>query len=38
MSILTKWNPLGKSEQFDIFRPSLRWDPVREMEDLMRGM
>jgi len=38
MSLLTKWNPLGKTHEIDIWRPTTRWDPVREMEDLMRGM
>lgn len=38
MSILTKWNPLGKSNELDVWRPATRWDPVREMEDLVRGM
>lgn len=38
MSILTKWNPLGKSDELDVWRPLTRWDPLREMEELMRGM
>lgn len=38
MSILTKWNPLSRSEQLDVFRPALRWDPMRDMEEIMRGM
>ncbi|MEX1116130.1 MAG: Hsp20/alpha crystallin family protein [Akkermansiaceae bacterium] len=38
MSLLTKWNPLGKNHEIDIWRPITRWDPAREMEDLMRGM
>ena len=38
MSILTKWNPLGKTNELDVWRPVTRWDPVREMEELMRGM
>ena len=38
MSILTKWNPLGKSNEADVWRPATRWDPVREMEELVRGM
>lgn len=38
MSLLTKWNPLGKSDELDVWRPITRWDPIREMEDLMRGM
>lgn len=38
MSILTKWNPLGKSDELDVWRPITRWDPLREMEELMRGM
>jgi HSP20 family protein len=38
MSLLTKWNPLAKNHEIDVWRPATRWDPVREMEDLMRGM
>lgn len=38
MSLLTKLNPLAKTHETDIWRPATRWDPVREMEDLMRGM
>ena len=38
MSLLTKWNPLGKSDELDVWRPLTRWDPLREMEELMRGM
>lgn len=41
MSLLTKWSPLttlGRSEETDIWRPFTRWDPVREMEQLARGM
>ena len=38
MSLLTKWNPLGKTNELDVWRPITRWDPLREMEELMRGM
>lgn len=38
MSLLTKWNPLAKTDELDVWRPVTRWDPLREMEDLMRGM
>lgn len=38
MSLLTKWNPLGRTNEIDVWQPATRWDPVREMEDLMRGM
>lgn len=38
MSLLTKWNPLNKSNEIDVWRPASRWDPVREMEDVMRGL
>lgn len=38
MSILTKLNPLNKNEDLDIWRPATRWDPLREMEDVMRGL
>jgi HSP20 family protein len=38
MSLLTKWNPLSKSDEHDVWRPITRWDPLREMEELMRGM
>lgn len=38
MSLLTKWNPLGKTNEIDVWRPATRWDPLREMEEIMRGM
>lgn len=38
MNLLTKWNPLNKSEQLDVWRPATRWDPIRELEEMMRGM
>ena len=38
MSLLTKWTPFSKSEETDIYRPAMRWDPLRDMEDMMRGM
>ena len=38
MSLLTKWSPPGKTEEPEIGRPITRWDPLREMEELMRGM
>ncbi len=39
MNLLSKWNPiLGKSNELDVWRPTTRWDPVREMEEMMRGM
>jgi len=38
MNLLTKWNPLGKSDNLDVWRPITRWDPLHEMEELMRGM
>lgn len=38
MSLLTKWSPPGKTNELDIWRPTTRWDPLREMEDMMRGM
>ena len=38
MSLLTKWNPLNKTNELDVWRPATRWDPIREMEEIMRGM
>ncbi len=38
MNLLTKWNPLSKSEQLEAWRPAARWDPIRELEEMMRGM
>ncbi len=38
MSLITKWNPLSKHDEPDVWRPVARWDPLREMEELMRGM
>lgn len=38
MSLLTKWNPLNKGTEIDVWRPTTRWDPLREMEDIMRNM
>lgn len=38
MSLLTKWNPLGKTNELDVWRPATRWDPLREMEEIMRSM
>ena len=38
MNLLAKWNPLARSDELDMWRPITRWDPVREMEELMRGM
>ena len=38
MSLLTKWNPLNKTNELDVWRPATRWDPVRELEEMMRGM
>jgi HSP20 family protein len=38
MSLLSKWSPLGKADPTDPWRPITRWDPIREMEDMMRGM
>lgn len=38
MSLLTKWNPLTKTNELETWRPITRWDPLREMEELMRGM
>ncbi len=38
MSLLTKWSPFNKSEEIDLYRPASRWDPLREMEEMMRGM
>ena len=38
MSLLTKWNPLHKSNEIDVWRPASRWDPTGEMEDVMRGL
>ena len=38
MSLLTKWNPLNKTNEIDVWRPASRWDPAREMEDVMRGL
>jgi HSP20 family protein len=36
--MLTKFNPFGKTETFDLFRPTSRMDMFREMEDLVRNM
>jgi HSP20 family protein len=38
MSTLTKWNPFKRSDELDVWRPSARWDPFREMEDMMRSI
>jgi HSP20 family protein len=38
MSLLTKWNPLAKTGELDVWQPATRWDPLREMEELMRGI
>lgn len=38
MNLLTKWNPLHKADELNVWRPTTRWDPLREMEDMMRGM
>ena len=38
MNMLAKWNPFAKTDELDLFRPTLRMDPLREMEDLVRGM
>ncbi|MDP3849469.1 MAG: Hsp20/alpha crystallin family protein [Luteolibacter sp.] len=38
MNMLTKFNPFAKTEALDLFRPSLRMDPLREMEELVRNM
>jgi HSP20 family protein len=38
MSTLSKWNPFKKSEELELWRPFARWDPSREMEDIMRSM
>lgn len=38
MNTLTKWNPFKKADELDVWRPSTRWDPFREMEDMMRNM
>jgi HSP20 family protein len=38
MNLLTKWNPIHKGDELNVWRPTARWDPLREMEDMMRGM
>jgi HSP20 family protein len=38
MNTLAKWNPFRKSEELEVWRPFARWDPSREMEDMMRNM
>jgi HSP20 family protein len=38
MNMLTKFNPFGKTESLDFFRPTLRMDAFREMDDLVRNM
>jgi HSP20 family protein len=38
MNVLTKFNPFGKTETMDLFRPTLRADPFREMDELFRNM
>ena len=38
MNMLTKFSPFGKTESMDLFRPSLRSDPLREMDELFRNM
>ncbi len=38
MNMITKLNPFGKTDSLDLFRPMLRRDPFREMDDLMRSM
>lgn len=38
MSMLTKWNSLGKSNELEQWGPITRWDPRREMDEIMRGM
>ena len=38
MNLLTKWNPLSKTDQLEAWRPATRWDPVRDLEEMMRGM
>jgi HSP20 family protein len=38
MNMLTKLNPFGKTETLDLFRPTLRADPFREMDELVRSM
>lgn len=38
MNMLTKLNPFGKTETLDLLRPTLRTDPFREMDELVRNM
>jgi HSP20 family protein len=38
MNMLTKLNPFGKTETMDLFRPTLRSDPFRDMDELVRNM
>jgi len=38
MNLLTKWNPIHKADELNVWRPTARWDPLRELEDMMRGM
>lgn len=38
MNFLSKINPIGRNTELDVWRPATRWDPIREMEDMMRGM
>jgi len=38
MNTLAKWNSFRKSDGLEVWRPFARWDPFREMEDMMRNM
>jgi hypothetical protein len=38
MNKLSKWNPLSKSTELDVWHPSARWAPFQEVEDMMRSM
>ena len=38
MNMLTKLNPFGKTESLELFRPTLRSDSFREMDELVRNM
>ena len=38
MNMLSKINPFNRAESFDIFRPSPRFDMLRDMDDMIRNM
>lgn len=38
MNLLSKWNPAPRTDALNIWRPTTRWDSLRELEDMMRGI